>query len=202
VGLIKIRRWEKVNQRVRVEFYCGGRALRDYRWKNRAIYLLSKLYSTSDKEVVTAAEQKQQRVKQLQKQLSRSQEALLCQTAKELLESSVSSKGLTIVSQVWEDLELKLLQKLAAMIAQGGEKRVVLFGVRSPKTTLLFMRSPDLDHLDARRWINEAAPLIKGKGGGRPDRAQAGGSRGDRLEQAVEKAAELAGRSGDPPQKK
>ena len=191
VGLIKVRRWERVNQKVRVEFYCGKRALKDYRWKNRAVYMLSRLYSSSDRDVVTVAEQKEKKVRELQKELNRVKEASLQQTADQLVLSSSTGEGLIIVSQVWDDMELKSIQKLAAMIVQGGSRRVVLFGVRNPKPTLLFMRSSDLANMDAAEWIDQVAPMIAGRGGGRPDRAQAGGTLGGCLEEALARAVEL-----------
>jgi alanyl-tRNA synthetase len=67
----------------------------------------------------------------------------------------------------------------------------VLFGLRHPKPTLIFVRSADLTDFDFRDWIAEVAPLIEGKGGGTPERAQAGGKRVEGLEEAVAKAAAL-----------
>lgn len=191
VGLIKIRRWEKVNKRVRIEFYCGGRALKDYRWKNRALNRLARLYSTADREVVGAVEKQLEKERALRKEISRLQEELLSREADILLSKCRVKNGVKIVSQVWDDLELKNLQKLASMIANGGEKRVVLFGLRQPKPTLLFGRSSDLTDFDVRGWIAQVAPLIDGRGGGTPDRAQAGGTRVEALEDALQQAGKL-----------
>jgi alanyl-tRNA synthetase len=193
VGLLKIRKWEKVNQRVRIEFFCGGRALKDYRWKNRAMYRLARLFSKADREVVGAVEKQLEKEKMLRKQFSRLQEELLGKEADILLGKCRVKNGVRIVSQVWDDLELKNLQKLASMIANGGEKRVVLFGLRRPKPTLLFGRSLDLTDFDVRGWIAQVSPLIEGKGGGTPDRAQAGGTRVEGLDEALRQAGELVG---------
>jgi len=191
VGLVKIRRWEKIKKHVRVEFFCGGRTLHDYRWKNRALFRLSRLYSTADREVVEAVEKQQAQEKAQRREIERLKGELLFRDAERLVNSSPVRNGIRIVTQVWEDLELKSLQTLASMIANGGEKRVVLFGLRHPKPTLIFVRSADLTDFDFRDWIAEVAPLIEGRGGGTPERAQAGGNRVEGLEEAVAKAAAL-----------
>jgi alanyl-tRNA synthetase len=125
------------------------------------------------------------------KQVDRLQEELLTKEVEILLDNSRVENGVTIVSKVWENLNLKNLQKLASMIANGGEKRVVLFGLRHPKPTLLFGRSLDLTDLDVSKWISQVAPLIEGRGGGTPDRAQAGGNRVEGLEEALRQAGNL-----------
>lgn len=191
VGLLKVRRWEKVKQRARVEFFCGGRALKDYRWKNRAIYRLSRLYSTSDREVVDAVERQYDREKAQRKEIDRFKEEQLLGEAEKIVESSRERGGIRIVMKVWDELEVKSLQKLAAIIVNESERRVVLFGSRRPKPTLFFIRSRDLVDLDMGSWIAEAAPVIEGRGGGTAERAQAGGARGDRLEVAISKAVAL-----------
>lgn len=48
VGLIKIRKWEKSKNNVRVEFVCGRRALKDYAWKNNCINEIASLTSAKD----------------------------------------------------------------------------------------------------------------------------------------------------------
>jgi len=196
VGLVKIRKWEKVRKRVRVEFFCGQRALNDYRWKNRTVFRLSRLYSVADREVVEAVVKQREQVKSQRKEIDWLKEEWLVREAERLLEASPVRDGIRIVTKVWEDLEVKSLQKLGSMIAGGGESRVVLFGVRQPRCTLLFIRSADLTGLDFRQWIAEIAPIIGGRGGGTAERVQVGGERGEGLEEALARAAELIEKAG------
>jgi alanyl-tRNA synthetase len=196
VGLVKIRRWEKVRKRVRVEFFCGQRALNDYRWKNRMVFRLSRLYSVADHEVLEAVVKQQEQVKSQRREIDRLKEEGLVREAEQLLVASPVRDGIRIVKKVWEDLDLKSLQKLGGMIAGGGERRMVLFGLRQPRPTLLFVRSADLTGFDFRDWIAEIAPIVGGKGGGTADRVQVGGERGEGLEEALARAAELIEKAG------
>ena len=71
---------------------------------------------------------------------------------------------------------------------------VVLFGVAGEAATLLFSRTAGLEP-DMKELIGLAVELLGGKGGGRPDRAQGGGSFVDRLEKALSAAGEQLART-------
>ncbi len=62
------------------------------------------------------------------------------------------------------------------------------------KPSLLVAASRDLaaEGFDAGAIVREAAPIIGGGGGGRPDLAQAGGRDAGRLPEAIEEAGRLA----------
>ena len=70
----------------------------------------------------------------------------------------------------------------------------VLAGAADGKPSLLVAASKDLasEGFDSGAVVRQAAPLIGGGGGGRPDLAQAGGKDATRLEEAVREAARLA----------
>jgi alanyl-tRNA synthetase len=52
--------------------------------------------------------------------------------------------------------------------------------------------------LDAGKILREAAQVVGGSGGGRPEMAQAGGKDPNRLEEALERAVELFKRALEP----
>ncbi len=72
---------------------------------------------------------------------------------------------------------------IAVMLAAPGEEGKVM---------LMAGLSRDLVEkgLDAVKWVREAAKLVKGGGGGRPDMAQAGGKDSSKTAQSLEKARE------------
>ena len=190
VGLIKIRKWERVKKRARVEFYCGWRALRDYRWKNRAIYRLSRLYSKMDREVVEAAQEHLEREESQRKEISALQDSLLSYEAEELLASSQIRDGVQVVCEILQERDPGAVQDLMRRIVRGGEKRIALLGLKSDAPFLCFGCSLDLSY-NMGEWIREAAPLIDGRGGGNPNQAQAKGSRPEGLSDALGRALEL-----------
>ena len=80
------------------------------------------------------------------------------------------------------------------MRAQTGRFVAVAAGSSDGRPALLVAASRDLasEGFDAGAIIREAAPIIGGGGGGRPDLAQAGGKDGSRLDEALREAARLA----------
>jgi alanyl-tRNA synthetase len=66
---------------------------------------------------------------------------------------------------------------------------VVLGSATDGKVTLLTAVTKDLlDRVQANTLINKLAPIVGGKGGGKPDLAQAGGKDADRLNEALDSA--------------
>ncbi len=69
---------------------------------------------------------------------------------------------------------------------------VVLAGVEGDKIALVAMVTPDLvSRFSAGKIVGEVAKAVGGKGGGRPDMAQGGGSEPQHLDQALERVYEL-----------
>ena len=187
VGLIKIRRWERAKKRVRVEFYSGGRALRDYRWKNRAVYRLSRLYSRPDREVVEAAMEHLEREEGLRKKLGEVRDRYLESEAARMLKDTPEVGGIRVVRRVLNGMDMGAVRELGRKLVQDGEKRLALLGLEGESPALVFARSEDLPwHMGD--WIRRAAPLIAGRGGGSPRHAQARGSRSEGLDAALDDA--------------
>ncbi|PID38786.1 MAG: alanine--tRNA ligase [Proteobacteria bacterium] len=73
-----------------------------------------------------------------------------------------------------------------------GSGVLVLGGEHQGNATLMVMVSKDLTkRVHAGKLIKELAPVIDGRGGGRPDMAQAGGAAPEKLDDALAKAEEL-----------
>lgn len=70
---------------------------------------------------------------------------------------------------------------------------VVLGSVAGPKVLLIVVVTKDLtNRFNAGSIIKQVSAIVGGGGGGRPDMAQAGGSMPEKLDQALEKAYEIA----------
>jgi alanyl-tRNA synthetase len=189
VGLLKIRRWDRVKKKARAEFYCGWRALRDYRWKNRALYQLSRLYSSADRDTVEAARRQLERQREFHDDLSRTEEALLHSEARCLVQKMLKIKGIHVICETLEEDQREKAGQLVRKIVADEPNRVVLLAVRGKKPALFFSCSSDLPY-DMAEWIRLAAPFIDGRGGGHPQSAQAGGTREAGLEEALRKTLE------------
>jgi alanyl-tRNA synthetase len=72
---------------------------------------------------------------------------------------------------------------------QGGSAVVVLASAGDGAVRIIAAVTKDrTDRIKAGDVVNAAAAVVGGKGGGRPDMAQAGGTDVDRLPEALEKA--------------
>jgi alanyl-tRNA synthetase len=183
VGMIKIRRLERRGADTRVEFLCGGRALRDYRWRNEHLLNLGSALSVRDDEAVAAALRNLEDARARERELNFLRERLLDYEAAELLASAPREGGVALVSQVFAEREFDELKRLALKLA-AGEKAVALLGSQGRKGQLVFARSADLS-LDMGAVLRAASATIGGRGGGTPAVAQGGAPEPARIPEAV-----------------
>ncbi len=85
------------------------------------------------------------------------------------------------------------LRELADNFRDKIKSGVVVLGAASgPKALLIVIVTKDLtDRFHAGNIVREVASVVGGGGGGRPDMAQAGGTKPENLDQAIEKAYEI-----------
>jgi alanyl-tRNA synthetase len=170
IGLIKIVRSERRGDETRVEFLCGGRALRDYRAKNALINQLAGRLTVGYWELEQTIERLQDEGRQLQQELRRARKQLLKAEAAELAEGALVRGPYRIVQRVWEGREPDELRALAQELAQRFSVVALLAGV-GERVHLCFARAggpgPDMAGL-----LREACAQLGGKGGGQPRMAQ------------------------------
>jgi alanyl-tRNA synthetase len=100
-----------------------------------------------------------------------------------------------VVIQSFPDADATALRGLADDLrGMTGRFVAVVAGQSDGKPSLLVAASRDLaaEGFDSGAVVREAAPLIGGGGGGRPDLAQAGGRDASRLDEALREAGRLA----------
>ncbi len=105
---------------------------------------------------------------------------------------SVTSQveGITLLTHRADDVSGGDLRNLADTFRSKIKSGVVVLGsVADGKVTLLTAVTKDLlDRVQANTLINKLAPIVGGKGGGKPDLAQAGGKDPDKLDEAIAQA--------------
>lgn len=180
VGMIKIRKWEKLRDGIRLEFLCGMRALADYQRKNTQINHLASLLSIKDIEVQEAIERLLDENKTLFKGYNQQKRTLLEYRAKDLYNAAEEFKSLKIIAQKFDGEDFKDLQALAALLNQM-PNTIALLATVNEKAQVVFTRSKELD-MNMNQLFKEVIPLIDGKGGGNPITAQGGGSLVSNLE--------------------
>ncbi len=129
----------------------------------------------------------------IRKELETVKSRMLSERTGDIMENVKNVNGLNVLSveipdagpdqlrKVWDDVRNKLNSGVAVLGAKDDGKAYLLVGVTS-----------DLQKkYHSGNIVKELAPLIGGKGGGRPDMAQAGGNNPEKLGDALEKVFEI-----------
>jgi len=194
VGLIKITKWEKRGEKIRLEFICGRRAWKDYFWKNELIKNISNKLTIKDSELGEAIDRMLQEQKEIRKELKEFKEKLQEYEARNLInESSLIDDGIKIINKVFEEKNFQEVMGLVQKIINLDDNVVVLAGIKkrgeSEGGKILFACSGALNY-DMNRLIKEAGKFIEGRGGGTPNFAQAGGKKVEGIEDSLNFALE------------
>ncbi|WP_022853613.1 alanine--tRNA ligase [Thermodesulfatator atlanticus] len=140
------------------------------------------------------------RVETLLKQLKEAQEeieTLRRQLARGGLESLLNQvqeiNGIKIIAAEVPAKDAKTLREMGDFLREKLGSGVVVLGASvNGKAQLLAMVTKDLkEKVHAGKIISALAPLVGGRGGGRPDMAQGGGPDAQKLKEALEKAPKL-----------
>lgn len=189
IGLVKILRVERVKGGPRIEFVCGGRALRDYAGKNAALCSLAGRFSTDWRELERVADKLVEESKSQRKTIGALERELARFRATELAEPTGSVGVYSIVKRLFESADAGGLRETVSEIRER-ERTIVLFGMQAPKPALLFACSKDVP-LDMGELLKRAAPIIGARGGGGRDFAQGGGGDGGLVADALDEAERM-----------
>ncbi|MDT7779310.1 MAG: alanyl-tRNA synthetase, partial [Acidobacteriota bacterium] len=96
--------------------------------------------------------------------------------------------GVKVLAREASDLDASALRQLSDTLLAQLKSGVVVLGRRAEgKASLIVRTSADLSkRVPAGRVIKELAPIIGGRGGGKPDMAEGGGSEPQKLSEALE----------------
>src|SRR5947208_15736463 len=90
------------------------------------------------------------------------------------------------------DADAKLLQAVGDALKQKFDGPIVLAGTKDGNVALVFLVPKHLtSKFQANKIIQQIAPIVGGKGGGRPEGAQGGGTNAGKIDEALAKAREL-----------
>jgi len=189
IGLVKVVRSERRGSDTRITFLCGHRALTHYHTLNSLARDLALHLTVGIEELPEAIERLQAECRLVRKERDRLRELLLDYEAAALTAGAQLIGPVSLVRKVFEKREMEEVRRLATRIANH-PGHVALLSVKGDKAQLIFARSADLSY-DMRPLLQEACNLVGGGGGGGPELAQGGGSRPERLEEALGYATDL-----------
>ena len=112
--------------------------------------------------------------------------------ASELLGSAQTVNGIPLITHNLGDADGDFLQAIADALKGRFKGVVVLGGGRGNAVTLVATVSPEFTaKVQAGKIIQHIAPIVGGKGGGKPDNARGGGKDASKLDEALAKAKTL-----------
>jgi alanyl-tRNA synthetase len=172
IGLICILGYERYKGGTRVEFVAGNRAMRAFQRDHDLLGKLCHLYSAPPETIPDVAEKMIHERLALVRENETLRGQLLEQEAKELLAHAVKTPHASAVRGIYTGRSLETIKTLAQILtAQPGILAVLAL---ADACQVVVARSRDLAG-NCNDAVKHAASRLGGKGGGRPELAQAGG---------------------------
>jgi alanyl-tRNA synthetase len=194
IAFFKIASEESIAAGVRrIVAYTGPRAVEHAQRIEDELRSAAALLKGGPFEVAAKIEQAQRRAKELERALEEAQSKIASAQSGDLAAKAVEVGGAKILT-VKVDGDAKALRELADKLRDKlGRGVIALASEQDGKAVLLVAVTKDLTgKLKAGDLVKEAAKLVGGAGGGKPDIAQAGGSDPAGIEKALAKVKELA----------
>ena len=130
--------------------------------------------------------------KSLEKEIQIAQQRNASNAANELLGSAQTVNGIPLITHNLGDATGDFLQAIADALKGRFKGVVVLGGGSENAVTLIATVSSDFTaKVQAGKIIQQIAPIVGGKGGGKPDNARGGGKDASKLDEALAKATTL-----------
>ena len=186
IGLFKILSEGGVAAGVRrIEAVTGAGALAYVHGLQGTVRALVDTLRSDD--VVAKTQALQERVKQLEKQLAQASGKLAASRGDELTSSAQSIGSAKVLAAAVEGADAASMRELMDKLKDKlGSAVVVLGAANEGKVSLIAGVTQDLtSKVKAGELVNMVAQQVGGKGGGRPDMAQAGGTDPSKLDAAL-----------------
>jgi alanyl-tRNA synthetase len=132
--------------------------------------------------------------KELEKSLKSAIQRNAAQVAGGLPERAQEINGVPLITQHFPEADADYLQAVVDALKGRFKGVIVLGGAANGAVSLVASVSPDFTtKVQAGKIIQAIAPIVGGKGGGKPDNARGGGKDAGKLDEALEKVKTLIG---------
>ncbi len=189
IGIFKITSEGGVASGIRrIEAVSGKQALAWIDENQQALDKVALLLRSPRDQVAAKVEQLLRRMKELEKELAAAKQKLVAGKTRDVAEEVVVVNGLNVLATRMDGADAKTLRDAVDRFKDKFESAVVVLGsVENGKVRLAAGVTKDaVDRIRAGDVIKPVAEQVGGKGGGRPDFAQAGGSNPDALDAALD----------------
>ncbi len=172
----------------RVEAVTGLVALDLIQALSRKVNEAAFVLKTQPDELVTRIHQMQEQVRGLERELSSLKTKFASSQGSDLVSQAVDVKGIKVLAAALEGADVASLRNAMDKLKDSLKTAaIVLAAVSDGKVSLIAGVTPDMTaKIKAGDLVNHVAKQVGGKGGGRPDMAQAGGTDPSGLPQALQ----------------
>ncbi len=198
IGLVKVRGESGVAAGVRrIEAITGAGALEWMRERERVLRDLGELVKGNEGNLVEKIERLVAQQRELERQLQQVRAQLAGKESGSLLEDEryafKTKSGIKVVAAPVDEADPKrLLEMTDTLRDRLGSGVVVLAGGNDGRVHLIAAVTKDLaGRIHAGKLIGQLAPIVGGRGGGRPELAQAGGKDASKIDEVLRTARDL-----------
>lgn len=188
IGLFKITSEGGIAAGIRrIEAVTASKALEYIDEQAQTLETIAHLVKSDVSSLAPKVEQMIARNKQLDKEINQLKQKLASQAGSDLINSAISINNVKVLISHLEGVEAKSLRGMVDDLKNKlGSGIVVLGTAQESKVSLIAGVTKDLvNQVKAGELVNMVALQVGGKGGGRPDMAQAGGTEPDKLPAAL-----------------
>ncbi|SFU70531.1 alanyl-tRNA synthetase [Nitrosomonas eutropha] len=171
----------------RIEALTGEAALAYIQQQEQQLQQVSDVLKAAPQEAALKLSQVLDHVRQVEKEIAVLRSKLAGMQSSSLIEQAQEIKGIRVLAAVLENVNIRTLRETLDNFKSRLKSCVVVLGtIEDDKVVLIAGVTDDLTaKLKAGDLINFVAQQVGGKGGGRADMAQAGGTLPDKLPQAL-----------------
>jgi len=194
IGLFKIMQETGIAAGVRrIEAVTGARALETVRQQQAALEQAATLLKSDPAQLDIRIRKLLDQQKELERQVDSLRAKLQSGQAGQLLDAARDVQGVKVLAVKVDSMDGRQLREMADQLRDKLGSGVLVLGCEfEGKANLLTAVTKDLtDRLHAGNLIRQLAAIVGGKGGGRPDLAQAGGTDPSRLQAALDQSCQL-----------
>lgn len=175
IGLIKIIKTERKNQKLRLHFVAGQQALSTFQQEHEVINDLCLNLNTRPEEVEKVVSRQSEQLMAAQREIKRLQADLLSVEAQQLNTQAEPIGALRLVTKLYTNRSLNELRELAKGLPATNNLVAALAGYEGQKLSLVISCAPGTN-ISARELLGHALESISGKGSGDARLAQGGGT--------------------------
>jgi len=196
IGLLKILSESAVAAGVRrIEAVTGHAAVKYIRKIDHELHGVANLLRVGTADVAERVDRMMKHQKELEKEIEALKGKLAARESGDIVKKIKTAGGVNVLATAVDVSDVKAMRDFGDKLRDKMKSGIILLGSRvGDKAMLLCMVTKDLtSRYDAGKIVKEIAPLVGGSGGGRPDMAQAGGTKPENLDKALNRLFVLLG---------